>query len=116
MAERSVSVAVEAALADPQTLSDMKADPAAALKRLEAQTLQQLPPPDADTTSKIWLVVVSAFVLVMVGTALSLGIGVFTKLQADATYATRGDTMLTVFTTVVGFLAGLLSPSPVNKK
>jgi hypothetical protein len=38
------------------------------------------------------------------------------KLEKEALYATRGDTILTVFTTVVGFLAGLLSPSPVTKK
>ncbi len=48
--------------------------------------------------------------------AYKIGAGVSMKLDANSTYATRGDTLLTIFTTVVGFLAGLLLPSPVTKK
>jgi hypothetical protein len=51
----------------------------------------------------------------MLWAAYILGSGVGTKLELNATYVTKGETMLTVFTTVVAFLAGLLSPSPVKK-
>ena len=44
-----------------------------------------------------------------------LGANVTTKLEANAVYAVKGETVLTIFTTVLGFLAGLLSPSPLKK-
>lgn len=59
--------------------------------------------------------VVIAFSLVMVGTAYVLGFGVTNNLETGVAYATKSDTILTVFTTVVAFLVGLLSPSPVKK-
>ncbi len=51
----------------------------------------------------------------MVGAAYVLGAGITHKLDSNADYASKSDTILTVFTTVVAFLAGLLSPSPVKK-
>lgn len=74
-----------------------------------------LPTPDSTTNNAIWLIVVGAFAIVMVGAAFVLGAGVNIKHAAGADYATKSDTILTVFTTVVAFLAGLLSPSPVKK-
>jgi hypothetical protein len=76
-----------------------------------------LAPPSDPARDRIWLVVVSAFAVVMVGAAAVLGAGVFLEFSADATkQVTRTDTILTVFTTVGGFLAGLLSPSPIGGK
>lgn len=112
---RSATVMMEKALSSPQTIEDLRADPVGTLKRLESQVIQGLPPPDPDTASRLWLIVVFSFALVVVFCAAVLGFGVTSKLEPDATYAVKGDTILTVFTTVVGFLAGLLAPSPVSK-
>jgi hypothetical protein len=81
-----------------------------------AQLPYTLPPPEQPILNAIWLVVVCSFALVLLYAAYKIGAGVSVKLEKEALYATRGDTILTVFTTVVGFLAGLLSPSPVTKK
>ena len=65
---------------------------------------------------RIWSIIVSSFAFVMVGAAVVLGVGVFVG-SSDATkQLTKADTILTVFMTVVGFLAGLLSPSPLGNK
>ena len=113
---RSATVLVEKALSSPQTIQDLQTDPVATLKKLEAQVVQGLPPPNDETAGRLWLIVVVSFALVLVFCAWVLGTGVTAKLEANATYAVKGDTILTVFTTVVGFLAGLLAPSPVSKK
>jgi hypothetical protein len=75
-----------------------------------------LPLPSDPMKDRIWLIIVGSFAFVMVGAASVLGIGVFIG-STDATkQLTRADTILTVFMTVVGFLAGLLSPSPLGNK
>lgn len=75
-----------------------------------------LPLPSDPIRDRIWLIIVSAFAFVMVGAAVVLGVGVFI-VSVDATkQLTRSDTILTVFMTVVGFLAGLLSPSPLGNR
>ena len=113
---RSATVLMEKALASPETIQDLKTDPVETLKKLEKQVVQGLPPPDDQTASRLWLVIVCSFALVFVFSAWVLGTGVTTKLEANATYAVKSDTILTIFTTVVGFLAGLLAPSPLGKK
>ncbi len=75
-----------------------------------------LPLPSDPIRDRIWLIIVSSFAFVMVGAAVVLGVGVFVG-SSDATkQLTKSDTILTVFMTVVGFLAGLLSPSPLGNK
>ena len=75
-----------------------------------------LPLPSDPMKDRIWLIIVGSFAFVMVGAAVVLGVGVFVG-PTDATkQLTRADTILTVFMTVVGFLAGLLSPSPLGNK
>ena len=64
--------------------------------------------PTQDTTDKIWMIVVIGFVIVFVG-AFS------TMAYYYANKDINLDKMLTVFTTVSAFLAGLLAPSPVKK-
>ena len=116
---RSAELLVTKALASPDILNRLKTNTEQTLKSLGEQVVQELPrtlpPPTGWVSSAIWLIIVVAFALVMVGAAYVLGAGVTSKLDAGATYATKSDTVITVFTTVVAFLAGLLSPSPIKK-
>ena len=116
---RSADLLVKTALASPEIIDALKNNPEETLKNLGKEATQSLPrvlpDPDPTTNNAIWLIVVISFALVMLWAAYILGSGVGTKLELNATYVTKGETMLTVFTTVVAFLAGLLSPSPVKK-
>lgn len=116
---RSADLLVTKALASPEILDALKTKPEETLKKLSGEVIKQLPPvltpPDTRTNNAIWLIVVIAFALVMVGSAYVLGTGVTSKLETDVTYATKSDTILTVFMSVVAFLAGLLAPSPLKK-
>jgi hypothetical protein len=79
-----------------------------------AQALgMHLPPPDANTSNKVWLIIIWAFVLAMLIAVVVLGLGVFVPVAAEGT---KPETMVTVFTTITAFLAGLFAPSPVAKK
>jgi hypothetical protein len=60
--------------------------------------------PGRGTTDTIWLVVIITFCIVLVSSFAALAYTVINKIE--------GGTLLTVFTTVTAFLAGLLSPSP----
>ena len=83
-------------------------------KEAVAQALSsRIPDPDPKTANKVWLIIIWAFAGVMVGAALVLSIGVF---LGPTTGVTKPDTILTLFTTVTAFLAGLFAPSPVSKK
>lgn len=117
---RSADLLVKTALSDPNIINALKLQPEETLKGLAKGVTDSLPrpaltEPDRFTNNSIWLIVVIAFALVMLGSAYVLGTGVNVKLEDGATYVTKGETMLTVFTTVVAFLAGLLSPSPVKR-
>lgn len=112
----SATVMMEMALASPQTIKDLQTNTEETLRKLEAQVVERFPDPNDKTASRLWLIVVVSFALVLVFCAWVLGTGVTEKLDTGATYAVKSDTILTLFTTVVGFLAGLLAPSPVSKK
>jgi hypothetical protein len=75
-----------------------------------------LPLPSDSMKDRIWLIIICTFAFVMIWSAMVLGVGVFIGSTDAAKQLTRGDTILTVFTTVVGFLAGLFSPSPLGTK
>jgi hypothetical protein len=109
---RSADFMVTTALADKQILDDLKTDTEGTLKKLSADAIRMLP--DKKTTNWIWIIVVISFALVMVYSAWILGSGVTREVVTNP--VTKSDTILTVFMTVVGFLAGLLSPSPVSSK
>jgi hypothetical protein len=111
---RSADLLVTKALASPAILDALRTKPEETLKTLGNEAVRLLPLPDRKATNAIWLIVVICFALVMVGAAYVLFAGVTSKLEANVIYATKSDTILTVFTTVVAFLAGLLSPSPVK--
>lgn len=70
----------------------------------------RLPIPDAKTNNKLWTIVVTAFAIVLVGGFIALALGVFFPVQEKGV---KPELILTTFTTVVGFLAGLFAPSPV---
>ncbi len=65
--------------------------------------------PTQITTDRIWYITVSAFAIVLVGSFLTLAVSVFVA----GAGATSSDIILTVFSSVVAFLAGLLAPSPI---
>jgi hypothetical protein len=61
--------------------------------------------PAQDAADRLWRIIVTSFAIVLVGSFLAL-----------APVATGSDdVMLTVFTTAAGFVAGLLSPSPLSE-
>jgi hypothetical protein len=115
---RSADLLVTTALSRPEAIQGLQTNTEKTLKELSSEVVNQLPriqPPDTKTSNAIWLIIVISFVLVMVGAVYVLGAGVTSKLEANVSYVTKSDTILTVFTTSVAFLAGLLSPSPVKK-
>src|SRR4051794_6188281 len=75
------------------------------LSDAEKKALKDLvfPDPSSSVVDKIWMVVVCAFVLVFLGSFVSL-------------IVKPTDPIMTIFMTTAAFLAGLLSPSPVQKK
>lgn len=83
-------------------------------KQAVAQALGvRIPDPDQTTSNKVWLIIIWAFAVALVGAVLVLGIGVFLPPVKDGV---KPDMILTIFTTVTAFLAGLFAPSPVAKK
>lgn len=116
---RSADLLVKNALASPQIMQELKDNPVQTLKALGKDTVEMLPRaldnPNPPTTNAIWIIVVCSFAGVMLYSAYVLGSGVGTALVKDAVYVTKGETILTLFTTVVAFLAGLLAPSPMKK-
>jgi len=62
------------------------------------------------TGNAIWMIIVTTFAIVLIGSAVTLFYGVL-----GTSKTTELQILLTIFTTVVGFLAGLLSPSPLQK-
>jgi hypothetical protein len=116
---RSADFLVKSALSSPETIEALRTKPEETLRSLAKEATeslpQLLPEPDKSTNNAIWLIIVCAFVVAMLGSVYVLGAGVTSKLEATAIYVTKGETILTIFTTAVAFLAGLLSPSPLKK-
>ena len=116
---RSADLLVKNALSNPQTIADLKSNPEQTLEKLRKETVQMLPraipDPNPKTTNAIWIIVVCSFAAVMLYSAFLLGLGVVVPLAEKTVYVTKGETILTLFTTVVAFLAGLLAPSPMKK-
>jgi len=79
--------------------------------RKEVVQAAGLGPPKQATANFIWITVVTCFALVLIASAASLLYGVvFLQRTIDSMLV-----VLTVFTAVVGFLAGLLAPSPFQR-
>lgn len=68
--------------------------------------------PSEQIRDKLWMTVIVAFAFVLAGTFTTLALGVFIKAEGKVT----PELILTMFTSVVGFLAGLFVPSPIASK
>jgi len=68
-----------------------------------------LPDPDSASVNFIWRIIVIAFVIVLLAAAGGL-------LYNALVQTTTAQVLVTIFTTSVGFLAGLLAPSPAQNK
>ncbi len=66
--------------------------------------------PNQVITDKIWLIVIIAFAAVLVGSFLTLALSTFLVPKNEVNL----QILLTIFTTVTGFLAGLFSTSPLQ--
>ncbi|MFM9903020.1 MAG: hypothetical protein ACKVQJ_00445 [Pyrinomonadaceae bacterium] len=85
-----------------------KSLPEAAKKEVLDAIRLGLPPPTPDTNNWIWKTIVGAFVFVFVATTASMIYGLLNNNQVAF------DKFLIIFTSVVGYLAGLISPSPIK--
>jgi len=65
--------------------------------------------PTRQAGDMLWLVVVTAFAVILIGAFITLAAGVFV---APAQNGVKPELILTTFTSAVGFLAGLFVPSP----
>jgi len=66
--------------------------------------------PGQKSSDILWLIIVVSFATVLVGTFLSLAIGVLILNKSAA--SSELQIILTMFTSAVAFLAGLLTPGP----
>ena len=66
--------------------------------------------PDGKMRDALWLIIILSFAIVLVGTFVSLAIGVLVLGKSAANAELQ--ILLTMFTGVVAFLAGLLTPGP----
>lgn len=73
----------------------------------EHQEQSRLCAPDQLTADKLWYLIVSAMVFILIGTFLALTASIFLKIQ--------NDLLLTIFTSALTFLAGLVTPTPLGK-
>ncbi|HEV8630697.1 MAG TPA: hypothetical protein VGV61_10300 [Thermoanaerobaculia bacterium] len=78
----------------------------------EAAVDSAMPRPDAPIRNKLWMMVVQGFTFVLVGSFAALAIGVFLPAKGEV----KPELILSMFTSVVGFLAGLFVPSPAASR
>ena len=62
-----------------------------------------------NVADKLWLIVVSTFAFVIIASAAAL---IFLVVQQPSTPTVKPELVLSLFTSAVGFLAGLFVPSP----
>lgn len=105
----SAELMTKTILASPELLLEVKERPEETLKKQTKQAIdqtRQLQLPTIGVNDAIWLIIVISFAISMVLAVLSI-INVIPNSDVDRA--------VTIFTTVVAFLAGLLSPSPLGK-
>lgn len=112
---RSAELLVKNVVEDPKLQGDLKADPVETLKKLAKDAEAALPPPSGRLADAIWLIIVIAVALTLLGSVFALVTGVKVRLDAGATYLVKGETLLTIFSSSIAFLGGLLVPSPLKK-
>ncbi len=67
------------------------------------EVVEHIGTPHPSIVNHLWLIVIVAFAIVLVGSFLTLA------------WTAEPDVMLTIFMSVVGFLAGLFTPSPSSR-
>jgi hypothetical protein len=83
------------------------------LPRSQQESIAGFPlPTDEKVRASLWRLVVWAFAIVLVGSFATLATGVFLPAQGTVT----PELILSLFTSVVGFLAGLFIPSPAQNR
>ncbi len=68
--------------------------------------------PSEHTRDVLWKIVVVSFAFILAGAFLTLALGVFFEAKGKV----NPELILTMFTSVIGFLAGLFVPSPVGNR
>lgn len=81
-------------------------------KEVATTVAGEFPPPGPRQRDAIWVIVIISFCLVMLGTVSALIACAFVELPKDSKFSP--ELLVAVFTSVVGFLAGLLVPAPRN--
>jgi tetrahydromethanopterin S-methyltransferase subunit C len=66
-----------------------------------------------DVSNYIWRLIVTGFMVVFVGIVAAIAVAILIR---PTTPTLSPETLVTIFTTIVGFLAGLLAPSPLQNK
>jgi hypothetical protein len=74
-----------------------------------------LGPPSGKMRDRLWVIVISALVVVMLGAVLVLSINAFIVKGAQEQTRVSPEVMLSLFTSVFGFLAGVFVPTPGQK-
>jgi hypothetical protein len=74
-----------------------------------------MPDPAPETADRIWQKMVISFTIVLVGSFLAIAVVATGTVNYFFGKTGAYHVMLTVFTTAAGFLAGLLSPSPLTE-
>jgi hypothetical protein len=71
--------------------------------------------PEPRARNAIWIIAVTAFSTVLVGSFITLAFALFQTQKEGVDNVAKPELIMSVFTAVVGFLAGLFVPSPVQK-
>ncbi|NUF16962.1 hypothetical protein [Acinetobacter lactucae] len=114
--KRSSDVLLQKVSSSNKLIDELKIDPLPTLIRLNNEVKDEYPingveKPSKEVNDVLWKIVILAFSGVMLITTISLCIGVFVDHDNIAS-----GTVLAIFTSVVGFLAGLFSPSPLGRR
>ena len=98
------------------TLATVTLDNLSTEGRQEVVRKAGVPSPGQEAADRIWRIIVTSFSIVLVGAFLALAFVATGAVNWLFGQGGTDDVMLTVFTTAAGFLAGLLSPSPLAAK
>jgi hypothetical protein len=77
-------------------------------------------PIDQDTADRLWQIAIGAFAVALIVVVVSLFVGFFTAgtsaPETQGAPVVDSDTILAIFTAFLGFLTGILVPSPVEDR
>ncbi len=72
--------------------------------------------PSDPTRDRLWIIVIAGFAVVLIGSFITLAIAVFQTQDTTRVNLVKPELVLSMFTSAVGFLAGLFVPSPIANK